>query len=77
MCFRVYKIGQQKPTFSLNIPWALADLAFSAIPEDAKVSMREEGYDLDKIIKQLLEFEGEVFTFEDEEEGTIVKMWIK
>lgn len=77
LCFRIYKIGQKKPTFSLNIPWALADLAFSAIPEEAKVSMREEGYDLDKIIKQLLEYEGEVFMFEDEEEGTIVKMWIK
>lgn len=75
--FRVYKTGQKKPTFSLNIPWALADLAFSAIPKEAKVSMREEGYDLDRIIRQLLEYEGEVFTFEDEEEGTIVKMWIK
>ena len=49
---RAYKEGTKKAKLSLDIPWALADLALAAIPEEEKESMRREGYDLDKIIRE-------------------------
>lgn len=71
---RVYKKGEKKPRLSLNIPWALADLALSAISEEEKALMREKGYDIDKIIKELTESKGNIIEIEDEE--TTIKIWI-
>jgi hypothetical protein len=72
---RAYKEGVKEPSFKLNVPWALADLAFSAIPEKEKTVMREEGYDIDKIIQQLLEYKGEILEIYGE--GTIIKIWLR
>ncbi len=77
LCIRIYKRGQRKPALKLNIPWALADLAFSAISEEDKASLRREGYDLDRIIRQLLDMEGEVLEIHDEENGVTFQIWIK
>ena len=74
---RIYKEGQRKPALKLNIPWALADLAFSAISDEDKTRLRREGYDLDRIIRQLLNMEGEVLEIHDEEDGTTFQIWIK
>jgi len=74
---RIYKRGQRKPALKLNIPWALADLAFSAISEEDKASLRKEGYDLDKMIRQLLAMGGEVLEIHDEDDGITFQMWIK
>lgn len=71
---RVYNKLEKKLKLSLNIPWALADLAFGAIPEEERVLMRKKGYDLDKIVKELMEFEGNIIEIEGEE--IIIKMWI-
>ena len=62
-------------SFSLNIPWSLADLAFGAIPEEEKALMKREGYDLDKIIQELTRFKGNVIEFRNN--GTIVRLWVK
>ncbi len=72
---RVYKKGDKKPSFSLSIPWTLADLAFSVIPEKDKDLMRKEGYDLDRIIRQITQYKGDVLRIEDKD-GTI-EIWIK
>ena len=72
---RVFRDG--KRTFSLGLPWALADLALGVIPEKEKAVMRKEGYDVDKIIEQLLEFRGDILEIQDEEEGILIKVWIK
>jgi len=77
MYIRVNKEGLDKPTFKLNIPWALADLAFSAISEEDKARIRREGYDLDRIVNQLLEMRGEVLEIYDADEGVTIKIWIK
>jgi tetratricopeptide (TPR) repeat protein len=77
LCIRIYKRGQRKPTLKLNIPWALADLAFSAISEEDKASLRREGYDLDRIIRQLLDMEGDVLEIHDEDDGVTFQIWIK
>ncbi len=65
---------KKEPEFSLNIPWALADLALSAIPEKEKAEMRKEGYDLDKIVKELMEFRGKIIEIKTEK--SIIKIWI-
>ncbi len=71
---RVYKKGEKKAHLSINIPWALADLALGAIPEKEKELIREEGYDLDKLRRELTRFEGNIIEIKGED--TIIKMWI-
>jgi len=70
---RVVNKWSGKATFSLNIPWSLADLALANIPEDARKELRDEGYDLDRIIRQLTEV-GEIIRIETKE--SIIKIWI-
>ena len=77
MYIRVEKEGLDRPTFKLNIPWALADLAFSAISEEDKARIRKEGYDLDRMVNQLLEMRGEVLEIYDADDGVTIKIWIK
>jgi len=72
--FRVYKKGQKEPDFSLNIPWALADLALSSIPDDLKEELREEGYDLDKIAKELTRVRGNIVEIKGKK--SVFKFWI-
>jgi len=71
---RIFQKGGKEPSFSVNIPWALADLALSAIPEKEKNKMRKEGYDLDKIIKELNRFKGNIIEIKGED--SIIKIWI-
>lgn len=71
---RIYKKGQTKPEVKINIPWALADLALRAISEENKIMINKEGYDLDRIRKEILEFRGEILRFEDKD--TIIEIWI-
>ncbi|MGB7295279.1 MAG: tetratricopeptide repeat protein [Candidatus Aminicenantales bacterium] len=75
---RAFVEGRSEAEFSLNIPWALADLALSAIPEKDKAALRREGYDLDKIIYQLTRMKGhiiEIRTIEDR--GRTIRIWIE
>jgi hypothetical protein len=72
---RVYKRGEKEASFSLNIPWALADLALSSIPEEEKETLRKEGYDLDGILKKLTKVKGSIIEIKDEE--SIIKIWIE
>ncbi len=73
--FSIEVIKEGVVSFSLNIPWSLADLAFSAIPEEEKAFMKREGYDLDKIIQDLTRFKGNVIEFRNKD--TIVRLWVK
>ncbi len=69
--------GQKEPVFSLNIPWALADLAFQAIPEKDKAALRAEGYDLDKIVRQLTRIKGNIIEIRPRDDKTrLIKIWI-
>lgn len=74
MKFTVVNKRTRAVTFSLSIPWALADLALANIPEDAKSELRNEGYDLDRIFKEVVEG-GRIIEIETEE--TIIKIWIE
>jgi hypothetical protein len=75
LCIRIYDIGEEEASFSLNIPWALADLALSSIPEEDKQEMREEGYDLDDILKQLTKIKGNIIEIRGED--SVIKIWIE
>jgi len=74
MRFRVISKKTRAETFSLSIPWALADLALANIPEDAKAELRKEGYDLDRILKEVIEGRRII---EIETKETIIKIWIE
>ncbi len=71
---RVYVEGQKEPELSINIPWALADLALSAIPDKDRSALRSEGYDLDKIIDELTKTRGSII--EIREKDRTIKIWI-
>ena len=72
---RVYSRGEKEPEFSLDIPWALADLALSALSEEDKENLRQEGYDLDKIIERLIKERGEIIRVVTKTK--IFKIWIE
>jgi tetratricopeptide (TPR) repeat protein len=74
MKFRVLSKVSRTETFSISIPWALADLALANIPEEAKAELRKEGYDLDRILKEVIEG-GKILEIETQE--NIIKIWIE
>jgi len=75
---RVSVRGMDEPAFKLSIPWALADLALSAIPEKDKASLRQQGYDLDKIVDQLLRSKGNIIEIRSlESPARVIKIWIE
>ena len=71
---KVYEKETNKTRFSLNIPWALADLVFGAIGEEEKALIRERGYDLDRIRDELTKLRGSVIVIEGDK--ITIKMWI-
>lgn len=71
---RVYEKNRKDVKLSINIPWALADLALQAIPEEERRQMRKEGYDIDKLMKELMRFNGKIIEIEGED--SLIKIWI-
>ncbi len=71
--FRVIHRRTNDDLFKFNVPWALADLALANIPEDAREELRKEGYNLDRIARELVE-RGEVIVIETKD--VIIKIWI-
>ena len=71
---RIYDRWKKDPVVSINIPWALADLALSSIPEEERAELKEEGYDIDKIIRELTEFKGKIIEITGKK--TIFRIWI-
>jgi hypothetical protein len=71
---RVTDLSEKNEKFSFNIPWALADLALSVIPEEEKAEIKKEGYDIDKIIRELQEMRGKIIRIETK--NSIISIWI-
>ncbi len=61
---------------SLSIPWALADLAIQAIPEKEKQVLRQKGYDLERILRELENVKSSIIEIKDDESRTRIKLWI-
>jgi hypothetical protein len=77
--FRVLKMEvidkrTKKTEFSIAVPWALADLALLAISDEDKAALRKEGYDLDKIIDELIKGRD---ILEIKGESKIFRIWIE
>ena len=60
---------------SIKIPWALADLAIQAIPPKEKQMLRQKGYDMDRIFKELERTKSSII--EISEENTLIKIFIE
>jgi len=75
--FSVHKIGKKEPEFFISIPWSLADLIFSIIPEQSRNSMKKQGVDIDRIVADLTKLKGKVFEIRDDEEGIVIKIWLE
>lgn len=73
----VHEIGKREPEFFISIPWSLADLVFSVIPEKSRISLRKQGVDIDKIVSDLTRFKGSVFEVRDDDEGIVIKIWLE
>lgn len=73
----VHKIGKKDPDFFISIPWSLADLVFSVIPEQSRMSMKRQGVDIDRIVADLTTLQGSVFEIKDDEEGIIIRIWLE
>lgn len=61
--------------FSLNLPIGLADLALSGMDSEQRGLLKERGYDIDKILKELKEG-GNILEISDDKEGTSIRIWI-
>jgi len=72
---RVWNKGQKEPAFSLNIPWALADLALGALDEDDKADLRKKGYDLNKIMSELAKSKESILRIVGDD-GSVIEIWI-
>lgn len=72
---RVEKKGKKEPEIFISIPWSLADLALRSIPEREKMRLRQQGYDIEKLIKDLSQAGGQIIEIRDED--TIIKIWLE
>jgi len=72
---RVRKAGMKEPAFSLNIPFALADLALSAMDDDDKAAIRKKGYDINKIMNELAKSKESILRIAGDD-GTVIEIWI-
>lgn len=72
---RIWEKGQKEPVFSLNIPWALADLALGALDEEDKAAIRKKGYDLNKIVNELAKSKESILKITGDD-GSVIEIWI-
>ena len=72
---RIQVLEAGKKKVDINIPWALADLALQAIPDEEKSVMRRKGYDLDRIINELANTGSSIIEINDE--GSVIRIWIE
>jgi hypothetical protein len=72
---RIREAGKKDPVFSLNIPFALADLALGAMDEDDKAAMRKKGYDLNRIMNELAKSKESILRIAGDD-GSIIEIWI-
>jgi len=75
--FQVYDNRLKKLEVAVSIPWALADLFLSAVPEKERQEMRAEGYDIDRILRDLQSAKGTIIEINVAKEGKIIKIWIE
>lgn len=74
---RIYEKGESKPRVALNLPVALADLVFKALPDDAIADLRKEGYDARSFWEALRKTgPAEIITI-DSKDGERIQVWLE
>jgi hypothetical protein len=74
---RIYEKGQSKPNVAINLPVALADLVFKALPDSAVADLRKEGYDA-RLFWEAVKKTGpaEILTVEGKD-GERIQVWLE
>jgi hypothetical protein len=74
---RIYERGESKPSVAINVPVALADLVFKALPDDAIEDLRKEGYDARSFWEALKKTgPAEILTIEGKD-GERIQVWLE
>ena len=74
---RIYEKGQSKPNVAINLPVALADLVFKALPDEAIADLRKEGYDARSFWEALRKTgPAEILTIEGKD-GERIQVWLE
>jgi hypothetical protein len=74
---RIYEKGVARPKVAINVPVALADLVFKALPDDAIADLKREGYDARTFWERLKQTgPAEILTIEGGD-GERIQVWIE
>jgi len=74
---RIYEKGESKPNVAINLPVALADLVFKALPDEAIADLRKEGYDARSFWEALRKTgPAEILTIEGKD-GERIQVWLE
>jgi tetratricopeptide (TPR) repeat protein len=74
---RIYEKGESKPRVAINLPVALADLVFKALPDEAMADLRKEGYDARSFWEALKKTgPAEILTIEGKD-GERIQVWLE
>jgi hypothetical protein len=74
---RIYERGESKPRVAINLPVALADLVFKALPDEAMADLRKEGYDARSFWEALRKTgPAEILTIEGKD-GERIQVWLE
>ncbi len=74
---RIYEKGRSEPKVAINVPVALADLVFKALPDDAVADLKREGYDARTFWERLKQTgPAEILTIEGDD-GERIQVWIE
>jgi len=72
---RITDKGGSKPKVSINLPFALAEMLYKALPEDAKADLRRKGYDAATFWDRLRKLgPSEILSIEGDE-GERIEIW--
>jgi tetratricopeptide (TPR) repeat protein len=74
---RIYERGASKPSVAINLPVALADLVFKALPDSAVEDLRRKGYDARRFWEALKSTgPAEILTVEGKD-GERIQVWLE
>jgi hypothetical protein len=74
---RIYEKGKTRPQVAINVPVALAELVFKALPDQALAKLRAEGYDARTFWEKVKQTgPAEILTIESED-GERIQVWIE
>jgi hypothetical protein len=74
---RIFEGSRSEPSVSVNLPVALAELAFKSLPEEARRELRKKGYDADNFWAQLRKLPRSEIVDIRGEDGERIQIWIE